>query len=162
MPYHAMPQNLDKHVQPSIFRRLQTTPREDPPQATDGQNYVHDPSILLFHPCQFRIIHSSPPASLKAGSLHKYASSAATSTFLALADLHLARGVSVSRATTSTCRVACHLFVVASDFADDVVECVVNVDARFGGGFDEFAAKGSGECFTLYKGTSLAYWTSKV
>lgn len=39
--------------------------------------------------------------------------------------------------------------VVATDFAHEVVESVVNVDAGLGGGLDEFAAEGLGERSTL-------------
>ena len=40
--------------------------------------------------------------------------------------------------------------IVLPDLADDVVEGVVDVDAGFGGGFDEFAAEGAGEVATLF------------
>ena len=40
--------------------------------------------------------------------------------------------------------VARHVFVVFPDLAHDVVEGVVDVDAGFGGGLDEFAAELSG------------------
>ena len=39
--------------------------------------------------------------------------------------------------------------VIASDFADEVVESVVNVNAGLGGGLDEFATEGLGERSTL-------------
>jgi hypothetical protein len=45
-----------------------------------------------------------------------------------------------------------HLLVVAADLADEVVEGVLDVDAGFGGGFDEFAAELAGERFTFCYG----------
>jgi hypothetical protein len=49
-------------------------------------------------------------------------------------------------------RVRRHFLVVSADFTDNVVEGVVNVDAGFGRGFDEFAAKVLGEVLALCDG----------
>jgi len=63
---------------------------------------------------------------------------------LALTDLHLAARAPATVPTSAARCVARHLLVVASDLADDVVEGVIDVDARFRRGFDEFAAEGAG------------------
>lgn len=45
--------------------------------------------------------------------------------------------------------IAGHVFVVLADLADDVVEGVVDVDARFCGRLNELAAELAGERFAL-------------
>ena len=50
----------------------------------------------------------------------------------------------VGRFAAAGARVAGHVFVVFPYLAHDVVEGVVDVDAGFGRGFDEFAAELAG------------------
>jgi hypothetical protein len=71
---------------------------------------------------------------------HKYTLSAAARILLAAIDIHILLGASVGPVAASGC-VACHLLVVASDLADDIVESVVDVDARLRRGLDELAAE---------------------
>jgi hypothetical protein len=48
-------------------------------------------------------------------------------------------------------RVRGHFLVVSADFTDNVVEGVVDVDARFRRRLDEFAAKVLGEVLALWR-----------
>jgi hypothetical protein len=71
---------------------------------------------------------------------HDDASAAATSILILTAHLHLM----VWSFSTASSGIAGHVFVVFPYLAHDVVEGVVDVDAGFGGGLDEFAAELSG------------------
>jgi len=86
-----------------------------------------DRSIIA---CRSGRLHSQTPVH-HACLLHDHTLPATASVLLAFADFHLARRSSASCAASSACCVACHLLVVASDLADDIIECVIDVDAGF-------------------------------
>lgn len=80
--------------------------------------------------------------------LHDHALCAATGVLGRIAHVHLALWCAgAERAGAGGVRG--HLLVVATDLADEVVEGVLDVDAGFGGGFDELAAELAGERFAL-------------
>ena len=70
-------------------------------------------------------------------TLHDHAFAAAASVLIVAAHLHLMVGSFAG----SCAWIAGHVFVVFPNLAYDVVEGVVDVDAGFGGRFDEFAAE---------------------
>jgi Na+(H+)/acetate symporter ActP len=82
------------------------------------------------------------------GFLHDDALGAAAGTLARLAHVHLALWCAGAKRAGAG-GVRGHLLVVAADLADEVVEGVLDVDAGFGGGFDELAAELAGERFTL-------------
>lgn len=45
----------------------------------------------------------------------------------------------------------CHLFIVSSDLADDIVEGVVDIDTGFGRGFDEGTAELTSKILPFWK-----------
>lgn len=71
---------------------------------------------------------------------HKYTLPAATRVRLAAIDIHILLGTAVGSVAASG-GVAGHLLIVAPDLADDIVEGVVDVDARLRRGLDELAAE---------------------
>jgi hypothetical protein len=80
--------------------------------------------------------------------LHYDALPAAASVLGRIAHIHLALWCAgAERAGAGGVRG--HLFVVATDLADEVVEGVLDVDAGLGGGFDELTAELAGERFAL-------------
>lgn len=84
-------------------------------------------------------------------SLHNHAFPTASPILaLSITNVQLPHLPITATSSTATGCVSGHFLVVAPDFADEVVEGVVDVDARLCGGLDEFAAKGTGECFSLY------------
>ena len=82
--------------------------------------------------------------------LHDDALGAAAGALAGLADVHLALGGARTEGSRAGW-VRRHLLVVAADFADEVVEGVLDVDARPGGGLDELAAELAGQGLTLYR-----------
>ena len=50
-----------------------------------------------------------------------------------------------------------HFLVISSNFTDDVIEGVVNVDAGFGRGLDECATELAGEIFAFCTTTIFSY-----
>jgi len=67
----------------------------------------------------------------------------------AAVHIHLLGRAVEAGATTATSRVALHFAVVATNFADNVVEGLVDVDSRLGGSFDELAVERSRKSLTL-------------
>lgn len=67
----------------------------------------------------------------------------------AAVHVHLLGRAVEAGATTATSRVALHFAVVATDFADNVVEGLVDVDSGLGGSFDELAVERSRKSLAL-------------
>lgn len=80
--------------------------------------------------------------------LHDDTLGAAAGALAWLAHVHLALWCAGAECTAAG-GVGGHLLVVAADLADEVVECVLDVDAGLGGGFDELAVELAGERFAL-------------
>ena len=94
---------------------------------TQYHSYLHNT-----HPRVYRF-HLIVPS-------HDNALTAAPSVLVLTAHFHLM----VWSFATARARVPGHVFIVFPDLAHDVVESVVDVDAGFGGGLDEFATELSG------------------
>jgi hypothetical protein len=75
---------------------------------------------------------------------------ATSSILLSLTYFQLSRRSTTSIPASTSCCISCHLLVVASYLADNIVESVIDVDSRFCRCFDEFAAKRSSQCLSLY------------
>lgn len=60
---------------------------------------------------------------------------------LAFAHLHFVGGAAAATVAAAACRVALHLAVETSDLSDDIVEGLINVDARLGRRLNELAAE---------------------
>lgn len=73
--------------------------------------------------------------------LHDDTLGTATSLVLAIAHFHLPRRAAAATVAATAGRVALHLAVVAANLSDNIVESLVNVDARLGGGLNEAAAE---------------------
>jgi len=84
------------------------------------------------------------PPQLSSLPLHDHTPTAATSVFLSLTHFHLASRSTVARcAATTSCCIARHLLVVASNFSNDFEESIVDIDSWLGRGFDELASERS-------------------
>lgn len=81
--------------------------------------------------------------------LHDDTLGAAASFGLAFAHLHLAGRTAIATVAATAGRIALHLAVVATDLSDNIVESLVDVNARLGGRLDEAAAKRLCQCLAL-------------
>jgi hypothetical protein len=90
---------------------------------------------------------SFPCKSARFPSLH-YDASAAALLLRIVVHAHLLDAVGAVAARGRAC-VRRHLLVVSADFPDNIVEGVVDVDARFRGRLNEFAAKVIGKGLAL-------------
>lgn len=79
-------------------------------------------------------------------ALHHYTLPTASSFLLLILKAHLVLWLVPTASTTGVSR---HILVVFSNLANDIVEGVVDVDARLGGGLDELAAERSRELLAL-------------
>lgn len=95
------------------------------------------------HPMAFVSHNPSPPNKSSGHLLHNNTTTASTTLLTTLAYIHLCLW-SISTSVGAAGSVASHLFVISTDLADDIVEGIVNIDARFCRSFDEFAAKAAG------------------
>lgn len=102
---------------------------------TQYNSYLYDAHVCVAHASVVSTLCRS----------HDHAFAAATRVFIVPAHLHLM----VWCFACSCAWVAGHVLVVLPDLAHDVVEGVVDVDAGFGGRFDEFAAELSCELSAL-------------
>jgi hypothetical protein len=90
---------------------------------------------------------------VRASSCLHYDASAAALLIRVVVHAHLLDAVGAV-AARGRARVRRHLLIVPADFPDNVVEGVVDVDARFRRRLDEFAAKVLGKGLALCAGVS--------